>query len=346
MSFTAPKTKEGRRPGTARLALTALTAAAAISLSVAGATAPQASAQSPRPAQLAFGLTSGNSLVRFDTANPGTILGRANVRGLQAGETLLGIDFRPANNALYGVGSTGRLYTVDPASGQAQQVGNAPLPVPVQGTAFGVDVNPVPDRLRVVSTQGQNLRINMDTLDTLTDGGLAYAAGDRNAGQRPTVVGAAYTNNMAGATATMLYVVDSGRDVLALQNPPNDGVLNTVGALGVDASEMVGFDVAPGTGAAFAALTTPGAGASSLYSVDLATGAARRVGAIGGGQTLRGMALVLDGTATFGAGGQMMLPRTGLGGAASGATSGATGGLIAGAVSLLLGGFALRGRRR
>jgi Domain of unknown function (DUF4394) len=338
MALTAPKTKQGRRPGSAKLALTALTTAAAISLSVAGATAPQANAQTPRPAQLAFGLTSGNALVRFDTANPGMILGRASVRGLQAGETLVGIDFRPANNALYGVGSTGRLYTVDPASGVAQQVGNGPLPVPVQGTAFGVDVNPVPDRLRVVSTQGQNLRINMDTLETLTDGGLAYAAGDRNAGQRPTVVGAAYTNNMAGATATMLYVVDSGRDVLALQNPPNDGVLNTVGALGVDASEMVGFDVAPGTGAAFAALTTPGAGASSLYSVDLATGAARRVGAIGGGQTLRGMALVLDGTATYGAGGPLMLPRTGLGGATSG--------LIAGAVSLLLGGLALRGRRR
>ena len=116
------------------------------------------------------------------------------------------------------------------------------------------------------------------------------------------MVGAAYTNNMAGATATMLYVVDAGRDVLALQNPPNDGVLNTVGALGVDASEMVGFDVAPGTGAAFAALTAPGAGVQPPCTpIDLASGAARRVGPIGGGQTLRGMALVLDGTATYGA---------------------------------------------
>jgi hypothetical protein len=225
MPFTAPKRNQGRLPGKVKLALTSLTAVAAISFSVAGTAVPEASAQAPRPAsrleapsqpqprppQLAFGLTTGNALVRFDTANPGMILGRANVRGLQAGETLVGIDFRPANNALYGVGSTGRLYTVDPASGLAQQIGSGPLPVPVQGTAFGVDVNPVPDRLRVVSTQGLNLRINMDTLETLTDGGLAYAAGDRNAGQRPAVVGAAYTNNVAGATATMLYVVDAGR---------------------------------------------------------------------------------------------------------------------------------------
>jgi Domain of unknown function (DUF4394) len=114
-------------------------------------------------------------------------------------------------------------------------------------------------------------------------------------------------------------------------------VLNTVGALGLDASAMVGFDVAPGTGAAFAALTTPGAAVSTLYSVDLASGAARRVGPVGGGQTLRGMALVLDGTASFGGGTPLMLPRTGIGGAA--------GGLLAGAVSLLLGGLALRGRR-
>src|SRR5687768_8132571 len=70
-----------------------------------GSTTLEAQAQSARPVQLAFGLTSGNALVRFDTAAPGALLGRSTVTGLQAGESLTGIDFRPANNALYGVGS-------------------------------------------------------------------------------------------------------------------------------------------------------------------------------------------------------------------------------------------------
>jgi hypothetical protein len=306
-----------------------------------GSTALEAQAQSARPVQLAFGLTSGNALVRFDTAAPGTILGRSTVTGLQAGESLTGIDFRPANNALYGVGSTGRLYTINPASGAAQVVGSGPLPTPLRGSAFGVDVNPVPDRLRVVSTDGQNLRINMATLEVNDDGALAYAPGDRNAGVRPNVVAAGYTNNVAGSQATMLFVIDAARDVLALQNPPNDGVLNTVGPLGVDTSDVAGLDVAPGTGTAFAALLSPGAPASALYTIDLGTGAARRVGPIGGGQPVRGLALVLDGTATFAGPGAVGLPRTGGAGIAGAGLVAAALGLCGGAALRALG----RGRR-
>ena len=306
------------RPRTRRqVGRAALGAAGLVTLG--GVTA--AHAQPPQPPQpppampllLAFGLTTGNALIRFNTATPAMVLGRATLSGLQAGETLLGIDFRPANNTLYGVGSSGRLYAVNPTSGAARMVGAGPLDPAPRSSALGVDVNPVPDRLRVVGTDGQNLRVNMDTLDVIVDGALAYAAGDRNAGARPNVVAAGYTNNMAGAQTTMLYVIDSGLDVLALQNPPNDGVLNTVGPLGLNAADMAGFDVAPGTGTAYAALTPAGASASSLYMVDLSSGAARAVGPIGGGQPLRGLALVLDGTATFPAGGAgpLMLPRTG-----------------------------------
>jgi hypothetical protein len=315
MTNSATAAAIAARPRTRRQAgLAALGAAGLVALG--GGTA--ANAQTPQPPaamppQLAFGLTTGNALIRFNTAAPAMVLGRAPLSGLQPGETLLGMDFRPANNTLYGVGSSGRLYAVNPTSGAARMVGAGPLDPAPRGSALGVDVNPVPDRLRVVGTDGQNLRVNMDTLEVIVDGALAYAPGDRNAGARPNVVAAGYTNNMAGAQTTMLYVIDSGLDVLALQNPPNDGVLNTVGPLGLNAADMTGFDVAPGTGSAFAALTPAGASASGLYVVDLSSGAARAVGPIGGGQPLRGLALVLDGTATFPAGGAgpLMLPRTG-----------------------------------
>src|SRR5262245_34837721 len=104
-----PATALRARPGTRRrFGLAALGAAGGAVFG--GATAAHAQAPQPPPAvQLAFGLTTGNALIRFDTATPALVLGRATLNGLQPGETLLGIDFRPANNTLYGVGSSGRL---------------------------------------------------------------------------------------------------------------------------------------------------------------------------------------------------------------------------------------------
>ena len=80
------------------------------------------------------------------------------------GESLVGVDFRPSNGLLYGVGrigddpmAFGQLYAIDVDSGLATAVG-ARL-IPLNGNAFGVDFNPVPDLLRIVSDLGQNIRI-------------------------------------------------------------------------------------------------------------------------------------------------------------------------------------------
>ena len=57
-------------------------------------------------AQPVIGLLQGvNSIVRFNSATPGTIISTVPVVGLAAGETLKAIDYRPANGLLYG-GST------------------------------------------------------------------------------------------------------------------------------------------------------------------------------------------------------------------------------------------------
>ena len=68
--------------------------------------------------------TDSNRLVVFDSSAPGGILATLNVTGLQVGETILGIDFRPATGQLYAPGSTGRLYVVNPSKGAAVLVGN------------------------------------------------------------------------------------------------------------------------------------------------------------------------------------------------------------------------------
>ena len=256
-----------------RRPLATVLATALLSSGFALAAAP---AEAVTPGALLYGLTSSNHLVGFRDNAPGTATSDVAVTGLAAGETLLGLDFRPATGALLVLGSTGRLYTVDTLTGAATATtGTAPT---LSGTAFGVDVNPVPDRVRVVSDADQNLRLNHDTGALAADDTtLQYAAGDANAAANPNVVAAAYTNSFAGATATTLYDIDSALDVLVTQNPPNNGTLNTVGPLGVDASDVAGLDIDPTTGKAYALLTV--GGTAGLYTVNLTTGAATLVGA-------------------------------------------------------------------
>ncbi len=218
------------------------------------------------------GLTVNNALISFDSATPGTVNAPVSISGLQAGERILGIDFRPLNGALYGLGSTSRLYTINPTTGAASAVGGQ-FATLLNGTVFGFDFNPTVDRVRITSNARQNLRVNPITgAIASVDGMLAFDALDPNAGKTPNVVGSAYTNNFAGATSTILYNIDGALDILVRQDPPNDGILKTVGPLGIDTGVLVGFDIATSDGSAFAALDIAGFNQSTLYRIDLATG--------------------------------------------------------------------------
>jgi hypothetical protein len=250
-------------------------------------------------AQTAFGLTAASQLVRFDAAAPGTILATVPITGLVAGDTLVAIDFRPADGALFALGSGSRIYTVNTTTGAATQVG-VDGAFTLAGTAFGFDFNPTVDRIRVVSDADQNQRLNPNNgtlagLDTL----LSYAAGDPNFGVNPNVAGSAYGSNVAGSPTTTLYAIDTNLDVLAIQNPPNAGVLNTVGALGVNTSAVLGFDIRTvgGVDTAYAALQV--GATSGLYTINLATGAATLVGNFPGGTTIVGLAMAPAGVLQF-----------------------------------------------
>src|SRR5260370_1107584 len=100
-----------------------------------------------------------------------------------------------------------------------------------------------------------------------------------NAGKPPKVVAGAYTNSWKGAKATTLYNIDAATGMLVTQAPPNDGVLNTVGSLGMTVSGPVAFNiVSTGEDKNDGWLIAGGA----LYSVDLKTGKAAMVGKIEG----------------------------------------------------------------
>jgi hypothetical protein len=221
-----------------------------------------------------YGVTTTNNLLTFDSATPGTASSVA-ITGLQAGESVLGIDLRPATGQLYALGSTSRLYTINPTTGAATQVGSGPFSPALVGTSFGFDFNPVVDRIRVVSDADQNLRLNPDTGTVVsTDTNLAFATGDLNQGVNPNVVAVAYTSNFAGSTVTTLFGIDSNLDIAVIQGSPdgtpvspNTGQLFSALPLGVNTADAVGFDFSGPPTAGFVSLTPPTGGTSSLYTV-------------------------------------------------------------------------------
>lgn len=242
-------------------------------------------------------LTASGKLASFNRASPGTLVGSIAVTQLPAGETLLGIDIRPADGRLYALGSRGTLYTLDPSTGiataKATLVATAGDDNPytaLSGSEFAVDFNPVADRLRVIGNGGQNLRINVDTGAVITDGTIAPAAGSAS------VTAGAYTNSFAGTTTTQLYDIDAATGTLYLQNPPNNGTLANGRPLGVTGVTANGFDIDARTNLGYAALGT--ATASTLYTISLVTGTATPVGVIAGGEGIRGLALVGPATPT------------------------------------------------
>ena len=270
-----------RRP--ARPTTSAPVRAALASLAALALLAPDAGAQ-----YAAYGITNGpggQQLVRFNTATPGA----AAFVG-PTGAALVGIDFRPATGTLYGFTGT-QLFTVNVETGTATLVAAT---TSTTGTPLGFDFNPVPDRIRIVDPAGTNLRVNPTNGAALVDGSLAYAAGDPNAGARANVTAVAYTNNFAGATTTTLFGIDGSLGNLVRIAPPNNGVVNTVGSLGFGGgvSGINGFDIVSDGGLNLAFLSLLGAGgASTLYTVDLGSGAATAVGAIGVAGGIQGLAL-------------------------------------------------------
>jgi hypothetical protein len=207
-----------------------------------------------------YALTADSRLWQFTPFAPSKILAEVEISGLAAGEHLVGIDVRPATDQLFAISDASTIYVVDPESGQATPIGESFMPG-IDGNLLGFDFNPTVDRIRVVDDAGQNLRLNPETgmigsnPDTgapTIDGFAGYASTDTSAGARPVLSGAGYTNSVAGAESTQLYVIDTAQDVLAIQDPPNDGVLWTVGSLGADLDGPVGFDIAA-SGLAFAA---------------------------------------------------------------------------------------------
>jgi outer membrane protein assembly factor BamB len=188
-----------------------------------------------------------------------------------------GIDMRPADGMLYAVSADGSVYTVDAKTGQATMKVKLETFLPANAKAT-VDFNPAADRLRIIGSDGTSLRANVDDGKVIKDGSLKYAEGDKAAGKTPMVTAGAYSNSVKGTKETALYDIDSAMGTFLKQAPPNDGVLTTMGSLGVKA-ETIAFDIATdatGRNTGFAVV------GDALHTIDIASGAATMVGKVKG----------------------------------------------------------------
>lgn len=234
------------------------------------------------PDQTFYALTDANQLYELNVRNTASPLRTLSVTGLQMGETLLGIDFRPATGQLYGVGSTSRLYHINMQSGAATMLGAGPFTPALEGTMVGFDFNPTVDRIRLVTNTTQDLRLHPET------GAVAAIDGNLNGYPNPMVTAVAYTNSFAGATTTQLYDIDPTTDKLYLQDPPNAGGLKEVGSLGLDISAAGGFDISADNNYGIASVQF--GGKWELNYVDLKTGKLQKLGDLPSG-TITGIAI-------------------------------------------------------
>jgi hypothetical protein len=264
-----------------------------VSLGIAGLVLTAGSAH----AELAYGITQQQRLIRFDTSAPTVLLSGLAISGLANNETVLGIDVRPNDGMLYALGSQNNLYRLNPANGAASLVGA--LSIALDGAHFGMDFNPTgPVALRIMSNTNRNYRMPTpgSNGNVIQDTNLAYVAGDVAFGVNPNVTHIAYTNSFFGATTTTLYGIDAGRDTLIRVGSPNAGTLNTVGVLGMGMNANInvigGFDISGVTGNAYAATQNVGFFRSTLWSINLATGQATDMGEIAGGETLTAFTIV------------------------------------------------------
>jgi hypothetical protein len=278
---------------------------AAVALLTACATPPEP--PGPPAKEEVVAVTASLHLVRFNAGQPQIVRDRRPLRGLRPGETVLGIDYRVARGELYALGALGtsaQLYRIDVGSAAASPVGSG-FTLPSTAPEWGFDFNPTVDRIRVVNSQGLNLRLHPDT-GTVVDAdaqtpGLQLDSALTDAQGRPAgLVAAGYSYNARNDKITTNYALDGAAGTLVHQGSlegvtpavsPNTGRLFTVGTLGTGPFTHATLDLSDVSNAAYASVRNVGEAVSRWYRIDLTTGQARLIGRVQAGEPLVGAAI-------------------------------------------------------
>jgi hypothetical protein len=247
------------------------------------------------------------AIIPITASNGNPTLSFAFITGLTTPtQKLVGFDYRPNTGEAYVLGYdasvaspavNAQLYTVVPTTGVLTAVGAA-MRLELGGSTerIGFDFNPTVDRIRVVSTNDANYRLNPTTGAVTTDLNLNYLGGNP---ANPNVGAVAYTNSYRASSNTVLYDFDEVSGYISTQSPPNDGVLINqkqvrFGSNFVSSPVAIDMDISsyttPGTEEAFVIEVTTannnGLSASNLYSIDLSSGQATLRGNVIGASAL------------------------------------------------------------
>src|SRR5215510_4286117 len=221
-------------------------------LTIAGALiASSLAANSAQAAGWIVGLVDGKSIVTIDPMSR-KVASKVDVKGAAS---ILAIDVRPSDGMLYGVASDGNIVTIDVKTGQATM------------------------KSKLSETLKAGVTVNVDDGKVTVDGSHKFKDGDANAGKTPRIVAGAYTNSWKGTQATTLFNIDAATGSLVTQAPPNDGILNSVGSLGIPVNGPIAFNIVASQPDKNDAWLAAG---GTLYSVDLKTGKATMAGKIEG----------------------------------------------------------------
>ena len=256
--------------------------------------------------ELLFAINARGELLRFRAGKPNVILTRKKIAGLD--EDVRGMDFRVSHGALFVLGASGRLYTLDTDTAQATALGEAPLALPAVETGF--DFNPTVDRMRVTLADGTNLRAHPVTgaqVDSdpkadgvQRDGALVYAPNDPHAGWPALISGVAYTYNQKNDKLTTNFAIDGARGTLVTMGSregvepvvsPNGGQVFTVGTLKTGPLTGVSFDISDVHNSAYLAASRVGDTRTHLFRVDLDSGKATYLASIGKKERIRALAI-------------------------------------------------------
>ncbi len=228
----------------------------------------------PRPVVVLLG--GGTQFQRLDAS--GVAVPAQSFIGVEAGETIVGIDYRPLSGRLYALGinhsnDTGTLYGVDVFTGAVIPIGAAggvayynpggviyDLPDPVlYSYSFDFDANDY--TFRVVINSGLNFRIRLNN-GAPVDGNLGGAPVANTNPDGPLnglPVGSFATLDLAGSNtdgdisdgAATIYVLDASTDNLCIMRTPITGMVSdcktvTLGGSPLDFTTAArGFDLDP-----------------------------------------------------------------------------------------------------
>ena len=238
----------------------------------------------PCRAETIVALYNNNRLRQFDSASPGSFTQTVEITGIAAAEQVVALDFDGDELVVASrEDTTIHFYRVDLSTGAATKTTSS---ANWSGTGFGFDYVP--------SSSSRVLVSDADKLHVITGGQIGFVPQtvaydnvttdgdpvDQNAGDNPAIVALAFTNDFPGSEATVLYGIDATANSLVVVTR-STGQLDTVGPLGEpNPGTRCGFDISGATGTAYAAF---GSGDfTTLYKINLGSGAATEVGSIGG----------------------------------------------------------------